>query len=80
MFCKTVVFSISGESREVTCSYSKMLQHLFFSPFHGGWLRYYTKTDYMRASGIIDTFHIFRVLKVARIFDESLKYDVNGVK
>ena len=28
MFCKTVVLTISGESREGTCSFSKMLEKL----------------------------------------------------
>ena len=33
----------------------------------------------MRGRCIIDTFHIFRVFKVATIFDENLGLDVYGV-
>ena len=34
----------------------------------------------MRDRGIIDTFHIFRVFKVARISDKNLKHDAYEVK
>ena len=34
----------------------------------------------MRDRGIIDTFHIFWVFKVARIFDENLGHDAYEVK
>ena len=37
---------------------------------YGGWPRYYATTDYIRAHGIIDTFHIFTMLKVARVFNK----------
>ena len=103
MICKTIVFTISGESRKVTCSFSKMLEklsrfsvntfitfqismssyfseHLFFSPLHGGWPRYNTSNYQMRARGIIDTFYILEVFKVARIFDKNFGHDDYGVK
>ena len=41
---------------------------------------YYMTTDCMRACGMIDTFYIFGVFKVARIFDKKLGYDAYGVK
>ena len=56
------------------------LEHLFLSFLHGGWPTYYTKTDQMRARGIIDSFHSFRVSKVDRIFDKNLVHDAYGVK
>ena len=34
----------------------------------------------MRDGGIIDTFNIFRVFKVARIFDKNLEHDAYVVK
>ena len=34
----------------------------------------------MRDRGIIDTFHIFRLFKVIRIFDKSFGHDAYGVK
>ena len=34
----------------------------------------------MRACGMIDTFYIFGVFKVARIFDKKFGYDAYGVK
>ena len=34
----------------------------------------------MRERGIIDAFHIFRVFKVARIFDKNFGHDGYGVK
>ena len=34
----------------------------------------------MRDRGIIDTFHIFRVFNVARMFDKNLEYDAYGIK
>ena len=44
-------------------------EYLFFSPLHGGWPRYYTTIGEMKGRSITDTFHIFGVFKVARIFD-----------
>ena len=34
----------------------------------------------MRDRDIIDTFHIFRMIKVARIYNKNLKHDAYGVK
>ena len=34
MFCKTVVLTISGESREVTCSFRRMLEKSFKFTFN----------------------------------------------
>ena len=34
----------------------------------------------MRDHGTIDTFHIFSVFKIAKIFDKSLEHDNYGVK
>ena len=34
----------------------------------------------MRAHGIINTFHILRVFKVARIFAKNFVHDAYGVK
>ena len=31
MFCKTVVLTISGESKEVTCSFAEMLEKSFWN-------------------------------------------------
>ena len=48
--------------------------------FLHGWPKYYTTAYQMRDGGIIDTFNIFRVFKVARIFDKNLEHDAYVVK
>ena len=37
-------------------------------------------TDWIRACGIIDTFHIFKMFKVAKIFDKNFEHDAHGLK
>ena len=34
----------------------------------------------MRSYGIIDTFHIFKLFKIVRIFKKSFSHEVYGVK
>ena len=59
---------------------ARIFHNIFFSSLHGSWLKYYTTTDQIGARGIIDTFHMFRVFKFARIFDKNVGHDAHQVK
>ena len=58
-------------------------EHLFCSPLHGGWLRYYTTTDQMRDRDItVVLLILFIFLECLRLPESSIKIwdDAHGVK